>query len=262
MEKGKKQKLILAFDDFSQLFWMNIGITFFSVLRYLSKWCTYIIASEKELREICPSKKYYSPLFNVFLRYRLGIFSKNEAEELVSHGDFSEAEKKFIFEVAGQHPYLLQTACYILYERKSQENRGLTDAELKEIKAQYYGQIEAFTLEAISQLTAYEQKLFKDFIKNKTFSAEMQSLVDRGLIICFDNMYYVLDITMQLFFKEEPKIGFESDAGEFVAHLRETGEKIAQAKTLKELYKILRPKFKDELEKKKIVIGWQWRSSV
>jgi AAA+ ATPase superfamily predicted ATPase len=118
------------------------------VSRYYS--VSYIIASRRPLREI--SKALESSRFhNIFAFYKLGLFSHEEALELIripsqqAGVQFSSEEEKFILDLAGRHPLALQIVCYYLFEQKTMshlvDTRALTDiafAQMKSVMADWW----------------------------------------------------------------------------------------------------------------------------
>jgi hypothetical protein len=103
----------------------NFGLDFFFGLRSLtvSHKLALITSSRLELIELYPGEAIRSsPFFNIFANINLRQFSEADFELMVTRSldgttvRFSEAELEYVRDLAGLHPYFLQTACCMLYE--------------------------------------------------------------------------------------------------------------------------------------------------
>ncbi|MFQ5594810.1 MAG: protein kinase, partial [Anaerolineae bacterium] len=99
----------------------NLDADFFSGLRGLSARhdVCYVTASQAHLLELSYAEGVLgSPFFNIFAVQRLGLFSQDEALQLI-HGPsqtagvpFSDAMADFILDLAGPHPLFLNITCF------------------------------------------------------------------------------------------------------------------------------------------------------
>jgi AAA+ ATPase superfamily predicted ATPase len=106
----------------------NFDPAFFYGLRSLAihHHLSLITSSRRELIELCHSEAIRSsPFFNIFANINVRLFTENEVKHLISEllaGTdiiFTMSEKDFIFQIAGYHPYFLQSACSFLFEAYS-----------------------------------------------------------------------------------------------------------------------------------------------
>jgi len=138
----RKKKVILVFDEFDVV--MNdekFGPEFFSYLRSIANSynVAYITSSRKDLQEFPRTSEVRdSPFFNIFTRVSVGLFDEKSAKELISkiskrEGIPLESYAKFIFRLAGFHPFFLQIACSKLSEyldlHKSINEKGFQTVE-------------------------------------------------------------------------------------------------------------------------------------
>jgi hypothetical protein len=122
-------KLILFLDEFDLLVQKkSIPLELYENLRALANnyKVAYITATVKSPTEL--TKEHGSPFFNIFTRRNLGTFSKEEAMELIEGPSAREGvplknDAKFVFEIAGLHPFFIQIACSKLFKYKSKKKR-------------------------------------------------------------------------------------------------------------------------------------------
>ena len=121
-------KLILFLDEFDLLVQKESIPQLYENLRALANnyAVDYITATVKSPTEL--TKEHGSPFFNIFTRRNLGAFSKEEAMELIEGPSAREGvplknDAKFVFEIAGLHPYFIQIACSKLFKYKSKKER-------------------------------------------------------------------------------------------------------------------------------------------
>ena len=120
-------KLILFLDEFDLLVQKeSIPPELYENLRALanSYAVAYITATVKSPTQL--TKEHGSPFFNIFTGKNLGAFSKEEAMELIEGPSAREGvplknDAKFVFEIAGLHPYFIQIACSKLFKYKSEK---------------------------------------------------------------------------------------------------------------------------------------------
>jgi hypothetical protein len=122
----KHQYVVFLLDEFENVTTnQNFGPDFFYGLRSLAIHhnLALITSSRQELIELCHSDAIRSsPFFNIFANINVGLFSADEAKQLIARSladtgvTFSEDEIDAICRLAGYHPYFLQAACYFLFE--------------------------------------------------------------------------------------------------------------------------------------------------
>jgi eukaryotic-like serine/threonine-protein kinase len=120
------QKVILLLDEFEHITSNgNFGPDFYYGLRSLviHHQLALVTSSQRELIELCHSEAIKSsPFFNIFANISLCPFSAADAQHFISQSldgtavQFTQEEIGQLFELAGLHPYFLQTACWMLYE--------------------------------------------------------------------------------------------------------------------------------------------------
>lgn len=134
---------------------VNFGPDFYYGLRSLiiNHGVALVTSSRLELIELCHSEAVKSsPFFNVFANVSLRMFSRAEFALLVERAlagtavAFTEPEMESVVELAGLHPYFLQTACHMLY---LSYQRGLGPLERQEFLT------ERFRAEAIPHIIDY-----------------------------------------------------------------------------------------------------------
>lgn len=121
-------RLVLMLDEFDALLYHPIlnSAEFFGGLRTLASRSrgvlSVIIASRQALNELNKATQKFSragsPYFNFLSEIILEPFSEKAAAELLglAGNRFSANDRRFIVNIAGGHPYLLQTAASILWE--------------------------------------------------------------------------------------------------------------------------------------------------
>ncbi|HTP07689.1 MAG TPA: AAA-like domain-containing protein [Anaerolineae bacterium] len=122
----KNQYVVFLLDEFEKVTENpNFGTDFFYGLRSLAiqHHLALVTSSRRELIELCHSEAIRSsPFFNIFSNINVGLFTEDEARELIDTSlagtdvGFSENITQMIFRVAGFHPYFLQAACYHAFE--------------------------------------------------------------------------------------------------------------------------------------------------
>lgn len=133
----KNLGLVYVFDEF-ELACVNehLDPTFFGQLRSLNEPDTniaFLISSKKPLLELPFSKEIKSsPFFNIFVPIPIGLFTEEEALELIikpsqKAGLSLEDEACFILDLAQRHPLFTQVLCHHLFEAKTK--RGILKEE-------------------------------------------------------------------------------------------------------------------------------------
>lgn len=119
-------KLVFLLDEFEAMATNpQLDAPFFSHLRQLAfESVAFVTASRSGLYDLTRSRQSVlnSPFFNIFYTLNLGLFKPEEALDLIDGPSraaglvFSPATRDFILHVAGRHPFLLQVACYYVFE--------------------------------------------------------------------------------------------------------------------------------------------------
>jgi transcriptional regulator with XRE-family HTH domain len=122
----KDMYVVLLFDEFERVTKNpNFNAAFFYGIRSLAihHHLSLITSSRSELIELCHSEIIRSsPFFNIFATINMGLFRKDEALDLTTQSlagtgiNFTDTEIDAIFRLTGYHPYLLQIACYFLFD--------------------------------------------------------------------------------------------------------------------------------------------------
>lgn len=141
---GRGLKLIFLFDEFECLGNNHrLDADFFSSLRSLTLHSlAYVTASQDPLLELTVRGEVLSsPFFNIFALLQLGLFSIEEAIQLVERPSraagvqFSRQVVDFLLEFVGLHPFYLQVASYHAFElaMQGQDNRNLEERILSDL---------------------------------------------------------------------------------------------------------------------------------
>jgi len=207
----RKKKVILVFDEFDAV--MNdekFGPEFFSYLRSIANSynVAYITSSRKDLQEFPRTSEVKdSPFFNIFTRVPVGLFDEKSAKELISklskrEGIPLEKHVKFIFKLAGFHPFFLQIACSNMVEylnsHESIDENGFQTVEenfLDEAETHFSDMCkdlkdeEKLCLKAVAESEKLDQKL--KFIARK--------LAKRGFLANGDGDYKIFSESFRNF---------------------------------------------------------------
>jgi hypothetical protein len=142
----KNQYVVFVLDEFEKVTENpNFGTDFFYGLRSLAiqHHLALVTSSRRELIELCHSEAIRSsPFFNIFANLNVGLFTADEAHELIETSVegtgvvFDEDMVQMIFRIAGFHPYFLQAACYHTFESYKRSMPLLERAQL--VSAQLY----------------------------------------------------------------------------------------------------------------------------
>ena len=86
-----------------------------------------------------------SPYFNFLDEIVLGSLSDSEVEELLDQGDtdFSDDDRRFIKEITGEHPYLLQVAASALWESYKNGDENDPSKRQHQAKQDFYDRTKA-----------------------------------------------------------------------------------------------------------------------
>lgn len=131
-------KLVLLFDEFDYVARNErFDAQFFSFMRYLANQyeLSLITASRQRLADICHQGIVDSPFFNIFASLHLGDLEEREAHALIMEpsskvGYPLDKELDWVVDLAGQHPFLIQTLCFHLLNQR--QTNGQSSPEVIE----------------------------------------------------------------------------------------------------------------------------------
>jgi hypothetical protein len=120
-------RVVLLLDEFDALLTHPIlnSVEFYGSLRSLASRYTslaLIISSRRSLDFLNQNTQglnpHGSPYFNIFSEIRLGPLPLRDSAELLARADtvFDKHDRRFLFEISGRHPFLLQLAADCLWE--------------------------------------------------------------------------------------------------------------------------------------------------
>ena len=128
---NRGQHVVFLLDEFEQVTHnANFGPEFFYALRSLAihHRLALLTSSRRELIELCHSDKIRSsPFFNIFANINVSLLAPADARRLLSEPltrtevSFTPEETQFLLDIAGPHPYFLQSACYFMFEGHVQQ---------------------------------------------------------------------------------------------------------------------------------------------
>jgi len=99
---------------------------------------SYITASRDSLDKVSHPEILGSPFFNIFSTHKLGPFTQEEAEALITIPSslagytFTPDEVAWVLKVAGNHPFFIHRACYFLFEEKALAQGASVDLTILE----------------------------------------------------------------------------------------------------------------------------------
>ncbi len=161
-------QLVLGLDEFEALARNpRFEPDFYGELRSLAGelGLVYLTASKRSLYELTyeHSDTLSSPFFNIFSELPLGMFSEDEARELLTglsvSGDergFCEEELAFALQLGGTQPFFLQIAGFYLYERTERCQPLLPD-EYRQTHKRFLAEAEDHYRYLWSQLSPSQQ---------------------------------------------------------------------------------------------------------
>ncbi len=127
----KNQFVVFLLDEFEKVTVNpNFDTDFFYGLRSLAiqHHLALVTSSRRELIELCHSEAIRSsPFFNIFANINLGLFSEEQALDLIETSlrltdvRFEVGVIDTLFRLAGRHPYFLQVACYHAFDSYKRE---------------------------------------------------------------------------------------------------------------------------------------------
>ena len=185
-------KLIMFIDEFDIIADSNaFDETFYANLRALIHFnVAYVIASVKRIRE--HGKIITSPFFNIFIETLLLPFSKKEAKELIKNLStrqgvlLREEDLKFIFEVAGSHPFFIQIACSVVFNYKS-KGKKLSKSDYDKIREEIWDKSEFYFEDIWKDISKEEREVLSKLARSKTINErskhKLHDLEIKGYVI-------------------------------------------------------------------------------
>lgn len=167
-----------------------------ALINHVPRALSLIVSTRQSLDKVCRDVRFMgSPFYNNFVFVHLRPFHPAEAELLFEHMladtgiSFNQAEKDYIFDLAGTHPLLLQTAAALVFEVKVAGAREINDFApirlrfLDLIKHQfedYWKWSQPRERQVLLQLAAGEVEAAA---RLQMWTDERERLAQRGLII-------------------------------------------------------------------------------
>jgi tRNA A-37 threonylcarbamoyl transferase component Bud32 len=205
-------KLIYLLDEFELMSEnQNLDADFFSGLRGLTARhdVCYVTASQAHLLELSYAEGVLgSPFFNIFAVQHLGLFSQEEAHQLIQQPaqtagvTFSDELPRFILDLAGPQPMFLNIACFHTFAwltaspTLSPEGGGLgwestpslEGRELEEIRRKVAGELEGHFRYYWSKLDEGERRILVALpslssLKDETAHVLIHRLEQQGLLV-------------------------------------------------------------------------------
>lgn len=135
---SKGKYLVLLIDDYDFALWSNQQYSEENMQQFLGEFrslavytgqrrnLSVIVTSQKRLNDIRPSTNpNHSPWYNHYLFRQLKPFDNNEVGQLLQlfNRAITPQLREAVEQIAGGHPKLLQTACFLLYQELRNENQ-------------------------------------------------------------------------------------------------------------------------------------------
>lgn len=241
-------KLIYLLDEFELMSEnQNLDADFFSGLRGLTARhdVCYLTASQDHLLELSYAEGVLgSPFFNIFAVQHLGLFSQEEARQLIQQPalaagvPFSDALSQFILELAGPQPMFLNIACFHAFAALTPsptlplEGGGglipsptlsLEERELEEVRRKVAGELEGHFRYYWSKLDEGERRVLAALpgltpVKNETTQVFIHRLEQQALLVRDGHGYHYLSTALADFVRRQaaepdaagPAAGLES----------------------------------------------------
>ncbi|WP_420630170.1 protein kinase domain-containing protein [Candidatus Leptofilum sp.] len=185
-------RIVIILDEFERLSANpKLNVNFFNALRSAAGrfQLIYLTASTKPLIQLTYVQNQQeilsSPFFNIFAQLHLGLFSREEAFQLINTpaqeagNPFTAEMASNIYQLAGGHPFVLQIVSFFAF---SNDDEQLEERIWQELLAhyEYYWRnlslLEQSTLLRLSQLIASEEQ-------NTTIASTLRDLTKKCLIV-------------------------------------------------------------------------------
>jgi hypothetical protein len=227
-------KLVFCFDEFEGLGANpNLGPSFFSSLRGLTGQLdvAYITASRTPIHTLAyaRSETLSSPFFNTFAPLYLGLFSDQDAQELVemlatkASATFAPDLVHLIVELAGPHPLLLQIAGFHTFEAWQQRGGLLQEGDHAEIRHHFRPEAQPHYEYYWRHLTAEEQYTLATLPLSQHGQEQrrnLRSLEQQCLVTRRGGSLDYLSAAFRSFVRQQP-VPDLLQAGPFVVDLRQ-----------------------------------------
>ncbi|MBE7552240.1 MAG: protein kinase [Anaerolineales bacterium] len=206
-------RLIYLLDEFELMSEnQNLDADFFSGLRGLTARhdVCYVTASQAHLLELSYAEGVLgSPFFNIFAVQHLGLFSQEEARQLIHQPaqaagvPFSDGLSEFILELAGPQPMFLNIACFHTFAALTPSptlplpgggglipspTLSLEERELEEVRRKVAGELEGHFRYYWSKLDEGERRVLAALpglapVKNETTQVLIHRLEQQALLV-------------------------------------------------------------------------------
>lgn len=227
-------KLIYLLDEFELMSEnQNLDADFFSGLRGLTARhdVCYVTASQAHLLELSYAEGVLgSPFFNIFAVQHLGLFSQEEARQLIQQPalaagvPFSDTLSEFILDLAGPQPMFLNIACFHAFAGLTPTpTLSLEERELEEVRRKVAGELEGHFRYYWSKLDGGERRVLAALpglapVKNETTQVLIHRLEQQGLLVRDGHGYHYLSAALADFVRRQaaepgaasPAAGLES----------------------------------------------------
>ena len=197
------RNLIIALDEFEVI----------APILYdqLSHWLRFIFqnpnvmaitASQVTVRKLKTSGGVASPLFNVFGKIPLGLFTREETENMLTEVfhkggmELNEEEISFLADLSGGNPYFIQLAGYHYYDERK-KNREIIHEKFKD--SLFYHSRDQF--ESYWEHLTKKEKEFLLHIKKSEDSQVSNILEEKGLIFLKNGKWEIFSPLFEEFIK-------------------------------------------------------------
>jgi class 3 adenylate cyclase len=208
------QQLVYLIDEFESLGKNpNLEADFFSFLRGLTVRynLAYVTTSQVPLIALMEEGQLSSPFFNIFVPVNLGLFSDEDARQLIHRPSqeagvgFSKDIGDFILDLAGPHPFFLQIACFHAFEL-SRQHPSLDEAGYRlleeHVQADLKSHFEYFT----SRLSEEELRVLARLLDaqcSESSASILQSLERKCLVHNSHGTYTFVSQAFARFIKQQ-----------------------------------------------------------
>jgi AAA+ ATPase superfamily predicted ATPase len=167
-----------------------------ALINHVPRTLSLIVATRQPLDEVCRDVRFMgSPFYNNFVFVHLRPFSQGEAESLfdqmLASTDiiFSQAEKDYIYDLAGTHPLLLQAAAALLFNLKLESAGEIKD--FASVREQFCALVEHQFEDFWKWSGARERQILTQLAggdedartRLEAWADERETLLRRGLIV-------------------------------------------------------------------------------
>ncbi|MFQ5594789.1 MAG: winged helix-turn-helix domain-containing protein [Anaerolineae bacterium] len=212
-------KPIILLDEFERMSHNpQLDPDFFSGLRALAARypIAYVTASKHPLLELtyANASVLSSPFFNIFASIRLGLFTEDEARDLLSglaagvELTFAESTVDAILDLAGRHPLFLQIAGFHAFELRQARVAPLTGEDYAELRRRFRTSVEEHFDYYWRNLTASEQRVLAMLPASQGSQPDVARQLEQGcLIVRRDGGYDYLSSAFRMFVQSQPVAG-------------------------------------------------------